>query len=184
MGVIDYDLRKIKALLFDIDGVLSANVVSIDLEGVPMRTVNIKDGYAIARLRDYGIEPVIITGRSSEIVKQRCAELKIKELHQGIENKSYMLRDVCEKLHVELSQVAYIGDDLNDLPCMKICGYSACPSDAMKQVKNNVSYVCETKGGDGAVREFIDHIISNLDKDVSIADYPFDEVKYEIQDNE
>ena len=171
-------------LVMDVDGTLTDGKIYMSANGELMKAFNIKDGYAIARLRDYGIEPVIITGRSSEIVKQRCTELKIKELHQGIENKSYMLRDVCEKLHVELGQVAYIGDDLNDLPCMKICGYSACPSDAVVQVKDSVTYVCQAKGGDGAVREFIDHIISNLDKDVSIADYTFDEVKYEIQDNE
>ena len=168
----------------DVDGTLTDGKIYMSANGELMKAFNIKDGYAIARLRDYGIEPVIITGRSSEIVKQRCAELKIKELHQGIENKSYKLRDVCEKLHIELSQIAYIGDDLNDLPCMKICGYSACPSDAMTQVKDSVSYVCQTKGGDGAVREFIDHIISNLDKDDSIADNAFNEIKYEIHDND
>lgn len=160
----------------DVDGTLTDGKIYMSANGELMKAFNIKDGYAIARLRDYGIEPVIITGRSSEIVRQRCAELKIKELHQGIENKSYKLRNVCENLHVELSQVAYIGDDLNDLPCMKICGYSACPSDAMTQVKDSVSYVCQTKGGDGAVREFIDHIISNLDKDDSIADNAFNEI--------
>ena len=168
----------------DVDGTLTDGKIYMSANGELMKAFNIKDGYAIARLRDYGIEPVIITGRSSEIVKQRCAELKIKELHQGIENKSYKLREVCEKQHVELSQVAYIGDDLNDLPCMKICGYSACPSDAMEHVKDNVSYVCQAKGGDGAVREFIDHIISNLEKDDSIAGYTFNEIKYESQENE
>ena len=177
-------MMDIKMLVMDVDGTLTDGKIYMSANGELMKAFNIKDGYAIARLRDYGIEPVIITGRSSDIVKQRCTELKIKELHQGIDNKSYMLRDICEKLHVELGQVAYIGDDLNDLPCMKICGYSACPSDAVVQVKDSVTYVCQAKGGDGAVREFIDHIISNLDKDVSIADYTFDEVKYEIQDNE
>ena len=152
--------------------------------GELMKAFNIKDGYAIAHLREYGIEPVIITGRESEIVKQRCLELKINELHQGVDNKSYKLREICQKHQVELSQVAYIGDDLNDLSCMTICGYSACPSDAMIQVKENVSYVCLTKGGDGAVREYIDHIISNLEKDDSIADYTFNEIKFESQDNE
>ena len=95
----------------DVDGTLTDGKIYMSINGELMKAFNIKDGYAIARLRDYGIEPAIITGRSSEIVEQRCAELKIKELHQGIENKSYKLRDVCQKLHVELSQVAYIGDD-------------------------------------------------------------------------
>ena len=83
-----------------------------------------------------------------------------------------------------MAQVAYIGDDMNDMPSMKICGHSACPSDATKQVRDNVSYVCLTKGGEGAVREFIDYITSNLDIDNSIDDYTFSEIKYEIQDNE
>lgn len=177
-------MMDIKMLVMDVDGTLTDGKIYMSANGELMKAFNIKDGYAIARLRDYGIEPVIITGRSSEIVKQRCAELKIKELYQGIENKSYKLRDVCENRHVELSQVAYIGDDLNDLSCMKICGYSACPYDAMKQVKDNVSYVCQAKGGDGAVREFIDYIISNLEIDNSIVDYTFNEIKYESQDNE
>ena len=168
----------------DVDGTLTDGKIYMSANGELIKAFNIKDGYAIARLRDYGIEPVIITGRSSEIVTLRCAELKIKELHQGIDNKSYKLRDICEKLHVELSQVAYIGDDLNDLSCMKICGFSACPSDAMKQVKDSVSYVCLARGGNGAVREYIDHIISNLEKDNSIANYTFNEIKYESQDDE
>ncbi len=156
-------MMDVKILAMDVDGTLTDGKIYMSANGELMKAFNIKDGYAIARLRDYGIKPVIITGRSSEIVKQRCAELKIEELQQGIENKSYKLRDVCEKQHVELSQVAYMGDDLNDLSCMKICGYSACPSDAMIQVKDSVSYVCKAKGGEGAVREFIDHIISNLE---------------------
>lgn len=169
-------------LVMDVDGTLTDGKIYMSANGELMKAFNIKDGYAIARLRDYGIEPVIITGRSSEIVKQRCTELKIKELHQGIENKSYKLRDVCEKLHIELSQVAYIGDDLNDLPCMNICGYSACPSDAMKKVKDHVSYVCQTKGGDGAVREFIDYLLSNQILEEN-KEFLFQEIKYEIDKN-
>jgi 3-deoxy-D-manno-octulosonate 8-phosphate phosphatase (KDO 8-P phosphatase) len=172
----------IKMLVMDVDGTLTDGKIYMSANGELMKAFNIKDGYAIARLRDYGIEPVIITGRSSEIVKQRCAELKIKELHQGIENKSYKLRDVCEKLHIELRQVAYIGDDLNDLPCMKICGYSACPSDAMIQVKESVSYVCKTKGGEGAVREYIDYLLS-MQVTGENNEFDFHEVKFEIDKN-
>lgn len=172
-------MMDIKMLVMDVDGTLTDGKIYMSANGELMKAFNIKDGYAIARLRDYGIEPVIITGRSSEIVKQRCAELKIRELHQGIENKSYKLRDVCEELNVELSQVAYIGDDLNDLPCMKICGYTACPSDAMKQVKDNVNYVCETKGGEGAVREFIDYLLSKQVAEEH-TEFFFQEVKYEL----
>lgn len=170
----------IKVLVMDVDGTLTDGKIYMSANGELMKAFNIKDGYAIARLRDYDIEPVIITGRSSEIVRQRCAELKIKELHQGIENKSYKLRDVCEKLNVELCQVAYIGDDLNDLSCMKICGCSACPSDAMIQVKEIVNFVCEAKGGDGAVREFIDFLLARQENEDVVNDYDFQEVRYEI----
>ncbi len=172
----------IKVLVMDVDGTLTDGKIYMSANGELMKAFNIKDGYAIARLRDYGIEPVILTGRTSEIVKQRCAELKIKELPQGIENKSYKLRDVGEKLHVKLSQVGYIGDDLNDLPCMKICGYSASPSDAMKQVRDSVSFVCQTKGGDGAVREFIDYLLSKQVAEEN-NEFVFQEVKYEIDTN-
>lgn len=163
----------------DVDGTLTDGKIYMSATGELMKAFNIKDGYAIARLRDYGIEPVIITGRSSEIVNQRCIELKIKELHQGIDNKSFMLRDICQKHDIDMSQVAYIGDDLNDLPCMKICGFSACPSDAMKPVRDSVSYICETKGGEGAVREFIDYLLSKQNSEDGI-EYPIQEVKYEI----
>ena len=150
----------IKMLVMDVDGTLTDGKIYMSSTGELMKAFNIKDGYAIARLRDYGIEPVIITGRSSEIVRQRCTELKITELHQGIENKSCKLRDVCKKYCIDVSQVAYIGDDLNDSPCMKICGNSACPSDAMMQVRESVNYVCKAKGGEGAVREYIDYLLS------------------------
>lgn len=154
----------------DVDGTLTDGKIYMSAYGELMKAFNIKDGYAIARLRDYGIEPVIITGRSSEIVSQRCTELKISELYQGIENKSFKLREICQKRHIKLSEVAYIGDDLNDMSCMNICGLSACPADAVMPVRDSVDFVCETRGGEGAVREFIDHLISNLDKEDSIAD--------------
>jgi len=169
-------------LVMDVDGTLTDGKIYMSANGELMKAFNIKDGYAIARLRDYGIEPIIITGRSSEIVQQRCAELKISEIHQGIDNKSYKLREICKRRHVTLSQVAYIGDDMNDLSCMKICGFSACPADAMKQVKDSVNFVCEANGGNGAVREFIDYLLSRqVNEDDN--EFEFQVVKYEIDTN-
>jgi len=166
----------------DVDGTLTDGKIYMSANGEFMKAFNIKDGYAIARLRGYGIEPVIITGRKSEIVSQRCAELRITELYQGIENKSYKLRDICKKYRIDLSQVAYIGDDLNDLACMKICGYSACPSDAVILVKESVDYVCKEKGGDGAVREFIDYLLLKQVAEEN-SEFDFQEIKYEIDTN-
>ena len=102
--------------------------------------------------------PVIITGRSSEILVRRCRELGIVELYQGIEDKTAKLLSICEKYQVGTSNVAYIGDDLNDLECMKICGYSAAPADAVKEVLACVDYICKHRGGEGAVREFIEQL--------------------------
>lgn len=169
----------IKMLVMDVDGTLTDGKIYMSDHGELMKAFNIKDGYAIAHLRDYGIEPVIITGRSSEIVNKRSAELKISELHQGIENKSYKLREVCQRLNISLSQVAYIGDDLNDLPCMKICGMAACPADAIKEVKDTVGYVCSVEGGNGAVREFVDYLLS-CQKNHEVNEIELNEVKYEI----
>ena len=109
----------IKMLVMDADGTLTDGKIYMSSNGELMKAFNIKDGYAIAHLREYKIEPVIITGRCSEIVKQRCAELKITELYQGVENKLYKLRELCNNLGVELSEVAYIGDDVNDLTCIQ-----------------------------------------------------------------
>ncbi len=167
-------------LVMDVDGTLTDGKIYMSASGELMKAFNIKDGYAIAHLKDYSIIPVIITGRQSDIVKQRCHELHIHELYQGIENKSYQLRTICDKYQIDLTNVAYIGDDLNDLPCMHICGLSACPSDAVKEIKENVNFVCKSNGGEGAVREFVDYIISQQVEATSEEIMHYQEIKYEI----
>lgn len=149
----------IKLLVMDVDGTLTDGKIYMSANGELMKAFNIKDGYAIAHLREYGIEPVIITGRESDIVKQRCKEIGITELHQGVGNKLFCLRTICEKRGFMLSQVAYVGDDVNDLPCIQQCGHSSCPSDAVKSVKEKVDYVCDMKGGEGAVREYVEVLL-------------------------
>ena len=142
----------------DVDGILTDGKIYMSADGELMKAFNIKDGYAIAHLEDKQIVPVIITGRSSEILVRRCRELGIVELYQGIEDKTAKLLSICKKFQVEASNVAYIGDDLNDLECMKICGYSAAPADAAKEVLASVDYICKHRGGEGAVREFIEQL--------------------------
>ena len=150
---------KIKMLVMDVDGTLTDGKIYIGENGEVMKAFNVKDGYAIANLDKYGIIPVIITGRKSKIVDQRAKELNIKEIHQGIHNKVEVLKEVAESYKVSLEEVAYIGDDLNDLDCMSICGLTGCPGDAVEEVINVVHYICTKYGGSGAVREFINHII-------------------------
>lgn len=152
----------IKLLILDVDGTLTDGKIYMSANGELMKAFNIKDGYALARMCAQGIEPVIITGRTSEIVKRRCEELGIKELHQGVSDKAVCLKDICDKKGLTTKQCAYIGDDLNDIDCMMLCGHKAAPADAMKGVKDIVDYVCETRGGEGAVREYCDYIIENF----------------------
>ncbi len=165
----------------DVDGTLTDGKIYMSATGEIMKAFNIKDGYAIAHLREYGFEPCIITGRESDIVRQRCAELKITELHQGVSNKLFKLKEVCKNMGVELSEVAYIGDDVNDLACIQQCGCTACPEDAVKAVKDKVDYVCAEKGGEGAVREFCEYLISKKTNNEEPRSFEFNEINFELK---
>lgn len=152
---------KIKILVMDVDGTLTDGKIYIGSDGEMLKAFNVKDGLGISKLRTNNIIPAIITGRESEILKRRSEELKIEELYQGEENKIGKLKELVERYKCSLSEVAYIGDDENDLQCMKVCGLSGCPADAVESVKEAVDVVCTKDGGQGAVREFIEHILEN-----------------------
>lgn len=145
----------------DVDGTLTDGKIYMSGKGELFKAFNIKDGYTIYTLDKIGIVPVIITGRLSDIVARRAEELRIKECHQGISDKLAKLQDIMQRYGATLDEVAYIGDDYNDLECMRLCGYSACPADAEDDIKQQVDYVCETKAGEGAVREFVKKIIND-----------------------
>lgn len=152
---------KIKLLVMDVDGTLTDGRIYIGAQGEVMKAFNVRDGYAIAHLlAEKGITPVIITGRNSEIVAQRAKELSIRELYQGVSNKLEKLQAVAASYGAAAEEIAFIGDDLNDLPCIQYCGLTACPADAVPQVLEAVDYVCAHNGGRGAVREFIDRIVN------------------------
>ena len=150
-------MRMIKLLVMDVDGTLTDGRIYIGAEGEVMKAFHVQDGYGIAQiLPKLGIVPVIITGRSSKIVEQRARELKIMHLHQGVGDKLEKLKAVAEELGASPDEIAYIGDDLNDLECIRYCGYTACPADAVPEMLDAVDYVCKRNGGQGAVREFIE----------------------------
>lgn len=152
-------MAKIKMLVMDVDGTLTDGHIYVSAEGEAMKAFHVQDGYAIAHiLPELGIVPVIITGRSSQIVEKRAAELKIQHLHQGVGDKLSKLKEVADQLAICAEQIAYIGDDLNDLDCIRYCGYTACPADAVPEVLATVNYVCKRDGGRGAVREFIERL--------------------------
>lgn len=143
----------------DVDGTLTDGKIYMGENGEVMKAFNVKDGYAIAHmLPEMGIIPVIITGRKSKIVENRAKELGITELYQRVGNKLAQLKIVAEKYNATPEEIAYIGDDLNDLECIEFCGVTACPVDAVEKVKKTVNLVCNKKAGEGAVRDFIENI--------------------------
>ena len=152
----------IKLLVMDVDGTLTDGRIYIGPEGEIAKAFEVKDGYGIKHiLPRAGITPVIITGRRSRIVEQRCSELDITELHQGVGDKLSKLREIAEKRGLSRVEIAYIGDDENDLACMEYAGVSACPADAISTAKAAANYVCAHDGGRGAVREFIDYLLDH-----------------------
>lgn len=151
---------NVKLLVMDVDGTLTDGHIYVGAQGEIMKAFDVRDGYAIAHLLPArGIVPVIITGRTSEIVAQRAKELKITELHQGVSDKLEKLKAISYEYGASADEIAYIGDDLNDLPCINYCGITACPADAASQVLEAADCVCIHNGGRGAVREFIDRIL-------------------------
>lgn len=152
--------KRVQMLVMDVDGTLTDGSVYIGPQGEVFKRFNIKDGYGICNiLPQCHLTPVIITGRTSDIVVYRAGELHIEHLYQGVQDKLICLESIAKKLNVSWSEIACIGDDLNDLPMMKKCGLNGCPSDAARQVIDHCDYVCKAKGGQGAVREFIEWLI-------------------------
>lgn len=152
-------IENIKMLVMDVDGTLTNGKIYYGNDGELFKAFDVRDGYRLVKCEEYGIITAIITGKTSKIVEGRARDLKIKEVHQGVSNKIEVLKTLIEKYSLDKSQVAYIGDDVNDIECMQYCGFSACPADAIDEVKNTVDYACKNIGGHGAVRELIDRII-------------------------
>ena len=156
-------MSKIRFLVMDVDGTLTDGKIYMGANGELMKAFDIKDGYGIHDiLPQLGITPVIITGRSSTIVQNRCKELGIKSIFQGVVDKKTKLIEFLSEKNGHISEVAYAGDDLNDLACRNLVknggGYVVAPADANKEVLKIADFVSENKGGEGAVREIIDWI--------------------------
>lgn len=153
--------KKIKVLAMDVDGTLTDGKINIGRDGEIFKSFDVKDGYAIKHLLPkFDILPVIITGRISEITENRAKELGIEYLYQNIKNKQEILLDLCKKHKIELQNIAYIGDDLNDLEIMQNVALAGCPADAVKEIRSIAHFISNKNGGNGAVRDFIEWIIS------------------------
>ncbi len=152
-------IRKIKLVLLDVDGVLTDGGIYIDNRGNELKKFNVKDGSGISMAIHSGIQVGIITGRKSRIVKKRAKELRIKLLFQGVKKKHYILEKIINSLNINKDEIAYIGDDVIDLNIMKRVGLSITVMDGHKEVKKVADIILQHKGGDGAVREFMDILL-------------------------
>ncbi len=149
----------IKLFAMDVDGTLTDGNINISENGELFKSFNVKDGLGIQLLIKNNIIPVIITGRKSQIVEFRMKELGVNNIYQSIKNKLDCLKEICAEFNINLSEVAYIGDDINDMEVLRSVGYSFCPFDSIEAVKKVVNHVCCISGGKGAVREAIDLIL-------------------------
>ena len=149
----------IKLVLLDVDGTLTDGGIYRGNNGEELKRFNVKDGYAIVNAQKLGIEFGIITGRKSELVEIRAKELKIKYLYQEISEKTVILEEIMKKTGLRKEEIAYMGDDLNDVLIMKQVGLSGAPKDAVNEVIQVADFVSKKNGGSGAVREFIEHIL-------------------------
>lgn len=153
-------LINIKALLMDVDGVLTDGSIVYSSNGIETKIFDVKDGYGITLARESNIIPGIITGRTSDVVVRRSQELGITDVYQNVRDKKTTYEEFKSRYGLKDEEIAYIGDDVLDLSVLKIVGFSAAPKDAHASVKLAVHYVTKLKGGRGAVREIIDLILS------------------------
>lgn len=154
---------KIKLFAMDVDGVLTDGGMFYSEAGEVLKKFNTRDGMGIELLRKNGIIPAIITKEKSAIVLKRAEKLKVEEVYIGVEDKLEVVKRLIKKYNLSFELVAYIGDDINDIPLLKKVGLSCCPFDAVDEVKKIANYVCKTKGGEGAVREVVDIIRGDKD---------------------
>ncbi|MFK5975970.1 MAG: HAD-IIIA family hydrolase [Sulfurovum sp.] len=151
---------SIELIVLDVDGTMTDSRISYSSTGDEIKSFNVKDGLAITSWRKLGKQVAIITGRTSNIVARRAKELNIEHFYQGIENKKQVLEELLFKLDLTMESVATIGDDLNDLQMIKASKISFVPRDASIFVEKEATVILTKKGGDGAVREMIEYLIT------------------------
>jgi 3-deoxy-D-manno-octulosonate 8-phosphate phosphatase (KDO 8-P phosphatase) len=151
--------REVQLIVFDVDGVLTDGGLWYGPDGEVMKRFDVKDGHAMVLARLTGLPIALLTARSSKIVETRAHELKLAKVLQGRREKGPALLELCEELKVAPASIAYMGDDVNDLAAMKPCGLTACPSDAVREVRDAVHFVASHPGGRGAARELIELVL-------------------------
>ena len=154
----DPDTKKIKMFLTDCDGCLTDGGMYYSENGDELKKFNTKDGMGLSNIRNKGVVTGIITGENTKIVERRAEKLHINELHQGVTDKLSVVRELAKKYHVSLEEVAYVGYDVNDIPVMEQVGFPCTVNDANSKVKELATYISSYNGGDGAIRDIIEHL--------------------------
>ena len=162
--MINYDLNKIKAIIFDIDGVLSAETITLSPEGEPLRTVNIKDGYAIQLAVKLGLRIAIMTGAKTQAVRRRYEGLGVEDVYVGCSVKIKTYEEFLQKYGLADEEVMFMGDDIPDLEVMRRVGCPVCPKDACPEILEVSRYVSHLRGGYGCGRDVIEQTLRAQDK--------------------
>ena len=157
-------LPGIRALIFDVDGVLTNGQVLVTTEGEMLRSMNIKDGYALKTAVDQGFHVCIISGGSNEGVRKRLEGLGVTNIHLGVKDKVALLKTMMQELQLDKEQVLYMGDDLPDYQVMQEVGLPCCPQDAAQEIKSLSLYVSHRNGGYGCARDVIEQTLKVQDK--------------------
>ena len=152
--------KEIKLVLTDVDGVLTDGGMYYTTEGDIMKKFHARDGMGVTLLRKYNIPTILITKEKTKMVKQWAAKMKVEKLYDGIIKKNMILDKVCNAFNLKSDEIAYIGDDVNDVPLLKAVCLAVTPNDGTKEAKSVSHYICNLKGGEGAFREFAHLIIS------------------------
>lgn len=167
--MIAYDLNKITTIIFDVDGVLSANTIPMDAEGQPLRTVNIKDGYAIQLAQKMGLRIVILTGGKTENVRLRYENLGVKDIFLAASVKINVYDDFVKANGISDDEVIYVGDDIPDFEVMQRVGCPCCPKDACPDIRDISLYISPYEGGYGCGRDIIEQVLRAQGKWLSSA---------------
>jgi 3-deoxy-D-manno-octulosonate 8-phosphate phosphatase (KDO 8-P phosphatase) len=154
--MVKIDINSIKLLVYDFDGVMTDNKVYVDQHGNEMVQVSRADGLGVSEIRKLGIKQIILSTETNPVVAARAKKLDLLCI-QGVGNKAQALTDFCDNHQYALGDVAYIGNDINDLEVMKLVGTTFCPADAHSSIKEISQYILESKGGEGIAREIFDN---------------------------
>ncbi len=157
-------MPQITTFIFDVDGVLTDGTVTVFPNGELVRTMNIKDGYALKTAVDMGYNVCIISGGTNPAVKSRLQGLGITDIYLGAHHKKDQLDEYLDIYNIDPKNVLYMGDDIPDIPVMKICGLATCPLDAVSEVQQIADYISQKKGGKGCARDVIEQVLKVQDK--------------------